>query len=119
MIQVFYIFIGGGIGSVMRYGISVGMKTMLNTAFPLATLLANLLSCFIMGLTLNYMAGKTDAGDMRLFILTGICGGFSTFSTFSLETLELFRKGMTMYASLNILISFVSCILILSLLIKK
>ena len=110
---VLAIFIGGGLGSVARYGISELVKMIWKGQFPLGTLLANLLSCVIIGLLLGYFNNKINSQELRSLILIGFCGGFSTFSTFSKETLELFQNGNAAIAIINIIVSLVFCILIL------
>jgi CrcB protein len=105
------IFIGGGLGSLIRYGISGFVATRFKTIFPLATLASNILSCIILAVTVIALSTKTDINPTwKLLIITGFCGGFSTFSTFSYETVELMRSGNTMYAIANIMISVAVCV---------
>lgn len=117
--NILLVFLGGGIGSLARYGVSSGVKLFPAGSFPVATLVANILSCVVMGITLSLISGKLNEQPLRLFIIAGICGGFSTFSTFSLETLELIRKGNLGFAAANIVVSMVLCMVVLSALIKK
>ncbi len=101
-----YIFIGGGLGSMARYGVGKLSKIVVNTDFPLGTLIANLLACTIVALLINAYPNKTeDQSWMIPMILIGFCGGFSTFSAFSNDTFELFDSGNYLYAAMNILIS--------------
>lgn len=81
--------IGGGIGSMLRYGASllVGQKT-----FPLATLLINIIGSFIIGLVIAAALKQDINNNWKLFLATGICGGFTTFSAFSLENLQLLQN---------------------------
>ena len=99
MVEFFYVFLGGGLGSLLRYLISL---LFINLNFPIATLLANILSCLILGIAVFFMQKYSLCNNMRLFLLVGICGGLSTFSTFSHETINLFREGYVNYAILNI-----------------
>lgn len=113
------IFLGGGLGSLARYGVSVLVRQFSAAAFPLATLLANVLACVVMGAVLWYFAQREADAPVKLFLLTGFCGGFSTFSTFSLETLELFRRGSTAMGVLNISLSIALCMAVLAVQVRK
>ena len=104
------VFIGGGLGSVCRYGVSKVVLSVTTTLFPLGTLMANLLSCVVLAVVIGGFTDKITDTNIRLLILMGFCGGFSTFSTFSLETLELIRAGQHFYAIANIFVSILACI---------
>ncbi len=106
------IFIGSGLGGCLRYLLSKIIQENIPFKFPLGTLIVNVLACLLLGLVWSY-AQKYEADNTRitLLLITGFCGGFSTFSTFSNETLQLFQTQETMYAFLNIFGSVGSCLL--------
>ena len=105
-----YVFLGGGIGSAARFGISVLMMTYYRGSFPMATLISNTLSCLVLSLTIFFLGEKSNMNlSLWFFIITGFCGGFSTFSAFSYETIELLKGGNLMYAVLNVAISILAC----------
>jgi CrcB protein len=116
---ILLIFLGGGLGSLARFGVSMGVKQFPATAFPVATLLANVLSCLVIGISLYFFAEKLGDNNLRMFIVVGFCGGFSTFSTFSLETLEIFRRGDFILGAANVVISVALCLMVLAFLVKK
>jgi CrcB protein len=105
-----YVFIGGGIGSVVRFGISLLMLNYYRGSFPMATLISNTLSCLVLGITVFLFSEKINTDfPLRFLIITGFCGGFSTFSAFSYETVEMFKSGYPLYAAANILLSILVC----------
>lgn len=110
---VIAIFLGGGLGSIARYGVSELVKLFWKNQFPLGTLLANVLSCLVMGLLLGFFSEKINSQELKALLLIGFCGGFSTFSTFSKETLDLFQSGNGLIAIANIFVSLLFCVLIL------
>jgi fluoride exporter len=109
--NVLIIGAGGFIGSVARYFVSRLNLTVSFLAIPVGTLLVNVLGSFVIGV-LTGMAGKSDllTDEWRLFLMVGICGGFTTFSTFTSENLMLLHNGqigsLFLYTSLSLILGF-------------
>jgi CrcB protein len=106
--------IGGAAGSVARYWVGLAAIRLLGDGLPWGTLLINGVGSFVIGAAAGLTAegGRLD-GDptLRLLVMTGLCGGFTTFSTFSLQTLALLRSGEPMAACANIVASVGLCLL--------
>ncbi len=91
--HVVWVAAGGALGAAARYGVNVWSGRLLGTEFPWHTLLVNVLGCFLMGLLTAAMALRLHLPqEMRLFLTTGILGGFTTFSAFSLDFAMLFER---------------------------
>ncbi|MDP1800683.1 MAG: CrcB family protein [Bacteroidota bacterium] len=111
------VFIGGGIGCVLRYMIGLGFHRV-TSSLPWATFVSNVVACTIFAIAMWFINGKVllnqaDAQSqttLKLLILTGFCGGLSTFSTFGYETFLLFKQGLHMVAFLNIIFSTLVCL---------
>jgi fluoride exporter len=100
------VFLGGGIGAALRHGINIAAARTLGTAFPYGTLLINISGSFIMGAIAAYFAFKGDASQhWRLFLTTGILGGYTTFSAFSLDAVLLYERGEIGMAALYVIAS--------------
>jgi CrcB protein len=97
---------GGFAGSVARYFVGVLVASQTALVFPLATFLVNVIGCFLIGV-LFQGADRADvlSSDLRLLLMTGFCGGFTTFSAFSVENVQLLQKGEIMFAAANIVLS--------------
>ncbi|MDX2250348.1 MAG: fluoride efflux transporter CrcB [Bacteroidia bacterium] len=107
------VFIGGGIGSISRYAVSRWLGVT-EGGFPIGTLTANLLSCLVLGLAWGYFTRHVEVPPtIKLLLLVGFCGGFSTFSTFSMETLKMFQTGNYLMAVGYIALSILLCILVI------
>ncbi len=110
MKHLFLVFIGGGTGSVLRYYLSTFIQGYFLIAFPFGILGVNILACFLMGL----VAGTADhiinlSPVSRFFLITGFCGGLSTFSAFSYESVQLMQEGKYLYLVLYNAISILVC----------
>lgn len=112
------VFLGGGLGSLSRYGVSTLTARFFSGEFPLATLLSNTLSCAVLG-WFAWQSTSPLPAHWRLLLITGFCGGFSTFSAFGFETINLVKSGNYLFAGLNVLVSIVACLLILLMLYKN
>lgn len=100
------VFLGGGLGAALRHGVNLGSGRLFGTAFPYGTLAINVAGSLVMGLIAGYFAFKGDASQhWRLFLTTGILGGFTTFSAFSLDVAVLYERGDTGLAALYVLAS--------------
>jgi fluoride exporter len=105
------VFAGGGIGAVARYWLSGLVYQRLGSGFPSGTLMVNILGCFLIGILMSVFEERFVLyPSLRIFLTIGILGGFTTFSSFSFETVALLRDGEIFYASANVLLSLVACL---------
>ena len=105
MLKILAVMIGGAAGSLSRYLLFLATQRVGDGTFPVGTLAANLLGSFAIGLLWCLFEGSRLTNEGRLFIFTGFLGGFTTFSTFALETTQLFKAGEWRTAMLYLAIS--------------
>jgi fluoride exporter len=102
-LNLFLIAIGGALGSVSRYTLSIVILRVSGTLFPLGTFVVNAIGCLVFGAIAGAASQRVQlAPPMRLFLLTGILGGFTTFSSYAFESYTLVRDGQFLWASMNI-----------------
>jgi CrcB protein len=105
MIKLFYIAAGGAIGTVLRYSLSGHAHKIAHSVFPWGTLLVNLTGSLAIGVLWGFFEVQNISSNMWNFIFIGVIGGFTTFSTYALESLNLLRDGEIKLALMNFLIS--------------
>ena len=104
--------LGGFIGSAARYSIGIALvRTSAALTFPLATLLVNVLGSFLIGLLLAFPMRTMLSDDARVLLVVGVLGGFTTFSSFSADTLQLWRDAGAARAGLNVFLNVAVCLL--------
>jgi CrcB protein len=109
----FWVAVGGAIGSMARLWLGVKVTLLTGLAFPWGTILVNIIGSLVIGFvaTLTGPNGRVVVPvNAQAFVMVGLCGGFTTFSAFSLQTLELARDGRLMHAGANIMLSVVLCL---------
>lgn len=100
------VFLGGGIGAALRHGVNLAVARVLGSGFNYATLFENVSGSLVMGLLVGYFAFEgTIPQHWRLFLTTGILGGYTTFSAFSLDTILLYERGELGLAALYVIAS--------------
>lgn len=111
MNQTVAIAAGGALGSVARFGLSSWVYALLGQSFPYGTFVVNVLGCLAMGILFVLFTERfADSSVLRAGVLIGVLGGFTTFSSFSIETFNLFEQGEAAKAGLYILVSLVLCV---------
>jgi CrcB protein len=106
MKAIMLVFLGAGLGGVARHLVNLGCARACGTQFPYGTLTVNVVGSLLMGLIAGWLAFRSSAGwsqDVRLLLTTGVLGGFTTFSAFSLDAMLLFERGETGLAALYVL----------------
>ena len=101
MLQFALVFLGGGVGAAGRHGVNVAAQRLIGIDFPWGTLIVNVAGSLAMGLIAGWFAFKSDLGlsqHARLFLTTGVLGGFTTFSAFSLDAVLLWERGASVVA---------------------
>jgi fluoride exporter len=100
------VFVGGGLGAALRHGVNLLVSALTGANFPFGTLAINVLGSFLMGVIVGYFTFQgASTQHWRLFLTTGILGGFTTFSAFSLETVLLYERGQPATAAVYVLAS--------------
>lgn len=105
--SILLVFLGGGLGSVLRFLIGKGAISLVGGNLPLGTFVSNMLACVILGFVIQLTKSREAiwSTNLVLMMIVGFCGGLSTFSTFSFESMELMKSGQYWHALLNILLS--------------
>lgn len=114
MLTYAFVAVGGALGSALRYGMNIWITAVLGEALPWGTILINIAGSFVIGLSAALFASGPGASipvDFRQFVLAGVCGGFTTFSSFSLQTFTLLDSGEPGRALLNVALSVTLCLL--------
>ncbi len=110
MYALFLVILGGGIGAGLRHGVNLGAARWLGAEFPWGTMTVNVIGSFLIGLLAAWFAFRGDnyaTQSLRLFLTTGILGGFTTFSAFSLDFAFMFERGDTLLAAVYVVASVV------------
>lgn len=105
MIGILLIALGGALGSVLRFGVITLTYKYFDIHFPWGTIFANLIGCLIIGIIWALLDTYNEPKNLKLFLITGLLGGFTTFSSFALENFNMFRAGEIKLVAANILIS--------------
>jgi fluoride exporter len=104
------VFVGGGLGSLCRYGLAALVQSRANVTFPVGTLVVNILGCIVIGVVARQVTTMQSDVMVRAALITGFCGGFTTFSAFSYETVALIGSGEWGKAALYVGASVAACL---------
>ena len=109
--EIIAVFVGGGIGSILRFLIS-RMSIINNSNFPFPTFISNILGCILLGFFLSYfIKNNSSESTFFIFLTVGVCGGFTTFSSFSNESLQLIQNGENLTFLTSLLLCFATGLL--------
>jgi CrcB protein len=108
---LFLIALGGAVGSVLRYLIGGAIQRSSASGFPVGTMFVNVAGCFLIGVFVRYLLNMQTSAELRALLVIGFCGGFTTFSTFSFETVGLIEGGEYARAATYVLGSVVLCLM--------
>lgn len=112
MNMVLLVALGGAVGSIARYLMASRIQTATGWSWPLGTVLVNVLGCFLIGILYVLLVARPDPRhELRALLITGVMGGFTTFSSFSLETVTMALNGHYGGAALNVVVSVAACLL--------
>jgi CrcB protein len=115
MLKLIVIGLGGFVGAIARYGLSGYVHRSTNASFPVGTLAVNALGCLVIGALMVVVEEKSFSPNVRLFLLIGLLGSFTTFSTLGYETFDLLKEGAWKFGALNIALNMIlglGCVMI-------
>jgi len=110
MKTILLIFLGGGLGSIVRYAVGNWISRLVQDPFPAGTLVVNVVACLLVGLLAGVAGQGPTPSTTKAFLVIGFCGGFSTFSTFTSESALLFNGNMTGSAVAYVTFSVIGCL---------
>ena len=111
MNMIALVAVGGAVGSVARYLMASSIQSSTGWSFPIGTVLVNILGCFLIGILYVLLVARPDPRqDLRALLMVGVMGGFTTFSSFSLETVTMAMQGNYTGATLNVVLSVAACL---------
>ena len=111
MNMILLVALGGAFGSIARYLMASSLQTATGWNFPIGTVLVNILGCFLIGILYVLLVARPDPKhELRALLIVGVMGGFTTFSSFSLETVTMAMNGNYGGATLNVVVSVAACL---------